>query len=86
MVGTPEFMSPEQATLTDDDIDTRTDIYALGVVLYVMLSGALPFESRELRRTGYEAVCRIIREQDPPRPSTRFSNLGDRASTVAALA
>ncbi len=83
MLGTPEYMSPEQAAFTEDDIDTRTDIYALGVVLYVMLAGALPFESKELRQAGYEAICRIIREQDPPRPSTRFSGLGDRATTVA---
>ena len=81
MLGTPEYMSPEQAA--DDEIDTRTDIYALGVVLYVMLAGALPFESKELRQAGYDAVRRIIREQDPPRPSTRFSNLGEQATVVA---
>jgi len=83
MVGTPEYMSPEQASLTDDDIDTRTDVYALGVVLYELLSGALPFDSRDLRQAGYEAIRKIIREQDPPRPSTRFSTLGERSTSVA---
>ncbi len=84
LIGTPEYMSPEQASLTDDDIDTRTDVYALGVVLYELLAGALPFEPRQLRQAGYEAIRKIIREQDPPRPSTRFSGLGERATTVAA--
>ncbi len=83
LIGTPEYMSPEQASLTDDDIDTRTDVYALGVVLYELLVGTLPFESGELRKAGYEAIRRIIREQDPPRPSTRFGSLGDRATAVA---
>jgi serine/threonine protein kinase len=83
LIGTPEYMSPEQASLTDDDIDTRTDVYALGVVLYELLAGALPFESRELRKAGYDAIRKIIREQDPPRPSTRFSALGERATVVA---
>ena len=83
MVGTPEYMSPEQASLTDDDIDTRTDVYALGVVLYELLSGALPFDSRDLRKAGYEAIRKIIREQDPPRPSTRFSGLGEHTTSIA---
>ncbi|MBK6900803.1 MAG: serine/threonine protein kinase [bacterium] len=83
LIGTPEYMSPEQASLTDDDIDTRTDVYALGVVLYELLSGALPFDSRDLRKAGYEAIRKIIREQDPPRPSTRFSTLGERSTSVA---
>ncbi len=83
MIGTPEYMSPEQASLTDDDIDTRTDVYALGVVLYELLAGALPFESKELRKVGYDAVRKIICEQDPLRPSTRFSSLGDLGSGVA---
>ena len=84
ILGTPEYMSPEQASLTEDDIDTRTDVYALGVVLYKLLVGTLPFESEDLRRAGIEAVRRIICEKDAPRPSTRFSSLGDRTSDVAA--
>jgi non-specific serine/threonine protein kinase/serine/threonine-protein kinase len=83
LIGTPEYMSPEQAAGDVDDIDTRADVYALGVVLYEMLAGALPFESRELRKAGYDAIRRIIVEQDPPRPSTRFSSLGERATAVA---
>jgi serine/threonine protein kinase/tetratricopeptide (TPR) repeat protein len=84
LIGTPEYMSPEQAAANDDDIDTRTDVYALGVVLYELLAGALPFESGELRKAGYDAIRRIIIEQDPPRPSTRFGSLGARATQVAA--
>lgn len=84
MIGTPEYMSPEQAALTEDDIDTRTDVYALGVVLYELLAGVRPFESQELRKAGYEAIRRIICEQDPPRPSTRFSSLGEKSGQVAA--
>ncbi len=84
IIGTPEYMSPEQAAANDDDIDTRADVYALGVILYELLAGALPFESRELRKAGYDAIRRIIVEQDPPRPSTRFSALGERATQVAA--
>ncbi|MBK8167739.1 MAG: serine/threonine protein kinase [bacterium] len=84
LIGTPEYMSPEQAAANDDDIDTRADVYALGVVLYELLAGALPFESGELRRAGYDAIRRLIIEQDPPRPSTRFGSLGARATQVAA--
>ncbi|MBK9305241.1 MAG: serine/threonine protein kinase [bacterium] len=82
LIGTPEYMSPA-GVLTDDDIDTRTDVYALGVVLYELLSGALPFDSRDLRKAGYEAIRKIIREQDPPRPSSRFSTLGERSTSIA---
>jgi len=83
IIGTPEYMSPEQASLTEDDIDTRADVYALGVVLYELLAGALPFESKDLRQAGHEAIRKIICEQDPPRPSTRLSGLGDRSTGVA---
>jgi tetratricopeptide (TPR) repeat protein len=83
MVGTLEYMSPEQAEMGGLDIDTRTDVYALGVILYELLTGALPFESKELRQAGILEVQRTIREKEPPRPSTRITRLGD-ASTAAA--
>jgi len=82
-IGTPEYISPEQAQLTGLDVDTRTDVYSLGVVLYEVLAGAQPFEPSELRGAGFDEMRRRIREDEPPRPSTRVSSLGD-ASQVAA--
>jgi len=83
LIGTREYMSPEQAEMTGLDVDTRTDVYALGVMLYELLTGALPFESRELRQAGYDEIRRRIREVDPPRPSTRVSTLGEKATDAA---
>jgi len=84
IVGTLEYMSPEQAEMGGLDIDTRTDVYALGVILYELLTGALPFESKELRQAGILEVQRTIREKEPPRPSTRITRLGHASTTAAA--
>jgi non-specific serine/threonine protein kinase/serine/threonine-protein kinase len=84
LIGTPEYMSPEQAEMSGLDIDTRTDVYALGVLLYELLAGALPFDRRELRAAGLAEIQRIIREKEPPRPSTRVIQLGTASIEVAA--
>src|SRR5687767_4766022 len=83
MIGTPEYMSPEQAEMSGLDIDTRSDIYSLGVLLYELLTGTTPFEGQDLRSKAYAEMQRIIREYEPPRPSTRLATLGDRLTTAA---
>jgi serine/threonine protein kinase len=84
MIGTPMYMSPEQAGISDLDIDTRSDIYSLGVLLYELLTGTRPIDQERLRKIGYDEIRRVIREEEPPKPSTRISTLGQAATTVCA--
>src|SRR5262245_37074995 len=83
MIGTPLYMSPEQAGQSDLDVDTRSDIYSLGVLLYELLTGATPCEKDQLSKLSYDELRRIICETEPPKPSTRFSTVGQAATTAS---
>ena len=84
MIGTPAYMSPEQADLSGVDIDTRSDIYALGVLLYELLTGVTPFDTETLRNAALDEIRRLIRETEPPPPSTRISRLEQAKRTTVA--
>ncbi len=84
LIGTPEYMSPEQAEMTNLDIDTRTDVYSLGVLLYELLVGVQPFDPKELRKEGLAQIQRKLREDDPPKPSTRITGLGEVSTSSAS--
>ena len=83
MIGTPMYMSPEQAEFSGLDVDTRSDIYSLGVLLYELLTGTTPFDKEHFATAAYDEIRRIIREEDPPKPSTKISVLGETATEVS---
>ena len=85
-IGTPVYMSPEQAEMSGLDIDTRSDIYSLGVLLYELLTGKTPFDERELLHSGFDEMRKIIREQEPVKPSTRLSQLLSQSGASSKLA
>jgi serine/threonine protein kinase len=84
MIGTPLYMSPEQAQMSGLDIDTRSDIYSLGVLFYELLTGTTPLDKRRIAKAAYDELLKVIREDEPPKPSLRLSQSGDALPSIAA--
>src|SRR5436309_7924943 len=84
MVGTLEYMSPEQAEMSALGVDTRSDIYSLGVLLYELLTGSTPLSRKRLKEAAYAEILRLIKEEEPPRPSTRLIDSGEALASISA--
>ena len=85
MIGTPLYMSPEQAEMSGLDVDTRSDIYSLGVLLYELLTGSTPLDQERMKTAAFDEIRRIIREEEPPRPSTRLSTMNNELARTVAV-